>query len=212
MLFAIFVRIFFGIPPDSEHFTRLQTLYRVIDFRNSARASYREVISALDEVTVIIQQQIIRSLQLMKQNEDLNCSFLAEIIRADPRAAHDQTVLGNLIYILQTSWRDVAGLLLWTLKMLSDHPEWATRVREELALSGKENDKESNCLASRIVMETLRLEQSEYLMRKVRKEIRFNGFVIPKGWLLRICIRESHRSAEVYENPDTFNPNRFTAT
>jgi len=42
--------------------------------------------------------------------------------------------------------------------MLSDHPEWATRVREELALSGKENDKESNCLASRIVMETLRLE------------------------------------------------------
>ena len=209
MLFAIFVRIFFGIPPDSEHFTRLQTLYRVIDFRNSARASYREVISALDEVTVIIQQQIIRSLQLMKQNENLNCSFLAEIIRADPRAAHDQTVLGNLIYILQTSWRDVAGLLLWTLKMLSDHPEWATRVREELALSGKENDKESNCLASRIVMETLRLEQSEYLMRKVRKEIRFNGFVIPKGWLLRICIRESHRSAEVYENPDTFNPNRF---
>jgi len=53
MLFAIFVRIFFGIPPDSEHFTRLQTLYRVIDFRNSARASYREVSRALDEVTVI---------------------------------------------------------------------------------------------------------------------------------------------------------------
>jgi len=68
----------------------------------------------------------------------MNCSFLAEIIRADPRAAHDQTVLGNLIYILQTSWRDVAVLLLWTLKMLSDHPEWATRVREELGLSGKE--------------------------------------------------------------------------
>jgi cytochrome P450 len=211
MLFVIFVRLFFDIPPDTEQFARLQVLYRVIDFRNSSHVSSREVIKALDEIRAMIQTQNIRSLQLIEGNENLNGSFLAEIIRVNPEAVHDPTVIGNLIYILQTSWRDVAGLLLWTLKMLSDHPDWVTRLREGLASSEKDQDQGSDCLAVRIVMETLRLEQSEYLMRKVMQEIRFKDFVIPQGWLLRICIRESHRSAEVFEEPDTFNPDRFLA-
>jgi cytochrome P450 len=43
-------------------------------------------------------------------------------------------------------------------------------------------DPEPGELARRIVRETLRLEQSEYLMRQARRTIHWRGFVIPRGW------------------------------
>jgi cytochrome P450 len=55
----------------------------------------------------------------------------------------------------------------------------------------------------------LRLRQSEYLYRKVLDDIPVERFVIPKGWLLRVCIRESHRDARIFANPHTFDPDRF---
>ena len=58
------------------------------------------------------------------------------------------------------------------------------------------------------MLETLRLERSEYLMRKALHDIHFEGFLIPKGWLVRIGIRESHRDAKIL-NPHDFNPDRF---
>jgi cytochrome P450 len=35
------------------------------------------------------------------------------------------------------------------------------------------------------------------------------GFVIPAGWLLRLCIRESHRDPAIFAEPDRFDPDRF---
>ncbi len=37
----------------------------------------------------------------------------------------------------------------------------------------------------------------------------FAGFVIPKGWMVRICVRESHRAPAVFDEPDTVDPDRF---
>jgi cytochrome P450 len=110
---------------------------------------------------------------------------------------------------MQTSWRDVSGLIQWILKMLSDHPVWVARLREEPACLEQEAEGQAKGLATRVVMETLRLEQSDYLMRRALEEIKVGDFVILKGRLLRICVRESHRSAEVFADPERFNPDRF---
>ena len=61
------------------------------------------------------------------------------------------------------------------------------------------------------MLETLRLEQSEYLMRKALHDLHFEGFLIPKGWLVRIGVRESHRDGAIYDDPHVFNPDRFLA-
>jgi cytochrome P450 len=58
-------------------------------------------------------------------------------------------------------------------------------------------------------METLRLEQSEYIHRRVRETFEHDGFVFPAGWLLRLCVRESHRSEEIWSDAATFDPDRF---
>ena len=63
--------------------------------------------------------------------------------------------------------------------------------------------------STRIVMETLRLEQSEYLYRETTRDIEHKGVVIPRGWLVRLCVRESHQDPAIFANPDVFDPDRF---
>ena len=58
-------------------------------------------------------------------------------------------------------------------------------------------------------METLRLEQSEYLYRRVARPIDVDGLRIPAGWILRLCVNESHRDPAVFADPDRFDPRRF---
>ena len=93
--------------------------------------------------------------------------------------------------------------------MLSDYPIWVKRLREDIASYGQQPEYAPDGLASRIVMETLRLEQSDYLMRQTTRAVAIDGFVIPERWLLRICVRETHRSSEAFADPERFNPDRF---
>jgi cytochrome P450 len=59
------------------------------------------------------------------------------------------------------------------------------------------------------VSESVRLEQSEYLHRRATRDFKFRGVVIPKGWLVHVCIHESHRDPQVFEEPNVYNPDRF---
>ena len=40
------------------------------------------------------------------------------------------------------------------------------------------------------------------------RPIAVGAFTIPRGWLLRICVAESHRLPGVFERPDEFDPER----
>ena len=110
------------------------------------------------------------------------------LAREGPEALNDRTILGNLIYIMQVTWGDVTGLLLWVLKMLTDHPEWRSRLAQD----------GSRELATRIVQETLRLEQSESRYRRATADLELDGFRIPRNWLVRMCVRESHQDAGTF--------------
>ncbi len=199
MALVLFARIFFGLPPDSEECRRALALYGVIDIYKADRVSFRKVQDALRELEALLRGQLARFPALTTSDGAATRSFAAVIIRADPAILDDPTVFRNLIYLLQTSAVDVTALLVWTIKMLADHPQWGERLRAE----------PSDDLATRIVMETLRLEQSEFLMREVTRNIFFDGYVIPKGWMLRVCVHESHRSSAVFESAESFDPDRF---
>ena len=60
-----------------------------------------------------------------------------------------------------------------------------------------------------MVSETLRLAQSEHVYRRVTSEVRFGPYRIPEGWLVRVCVRESHRDAAVFPEPERYDPDRF---
>jgi cytochrome P450 len=131
-------------------------------------------------------------------------SVWSEILRLEPNAATDSTTIGNLLLLLEASRDSIGGLLMWILKNLAGSPESIDVVRgaERGAASVKEP---TEC----VVLETLRLAQSEYVYRKVIKPIEFDGFEVPKGWFIRICVAEVHTQDPPFDRPQVFDPTRF---
>jgi cytochrome P450 len=91
--------------------------------------------------------------------------------------------------------------MLILLSAPCEHPSWLARVRESEPAAGED-------LATRIILETLRLAQMEHVYREAVRDLRIGAFLIPKGWLVRICVRESHLDATVFPRPRTFDPDR----
>jgi cytochrome P450 len=200
MVFAAAARIFFGCE-SNESISTLRRLYDDIDPRRLWRSGVTR--RALRAIAGIVREQ---AALLRGQPPVMPDCFLAEAVHNDAAIADDPVFIDNMVYLCLTARLDVGGLFAWLLKMLCDHPEWGIRLRSERSQPGRDAD---SALADRFVTETLRLRQSEYLYRTVSDQIQFAGFVIPRGWLLRICIRESHLNDAVFEAPDCFNPDRF---
>jgi cytochrome P450 len=202
MAFSIFAKLFLGLSHQDLVFKRLQELYKTIDYRYALFSSKRKTENALCEIEDIFLKHALTQ-------ESYFRNFLEDNATGCPKHAQDKTLLRNFIFLLQTSWIDVSDLLTWAFKLLSDNPHWTDTLRTDLHSEDAGNIQSAHQLAHRIVLETLRLEQSEYLMRKALHDIQFEGFLIPKGWLVRIGIRESHRDPEIFSNPHEFNPDRF---
>jgi len=114
----------------------------------------------------------------------------------------DDTMFGNLIYMVETGRYDLRGLFRWIAKYGAEHPEWMHQIATADCGHRK-------VLSEAFVLEVLRLDQSERLMRDVLQDFVFDGFLIPKGALLRLCMWESHKDATTFGEPFVFDPGRF---
>ena len=209
MLFALFLVLFFGIGRDHGAYDRLRHDLPRIGIRPRLwPASARRDDAVLAAVGTVLRDQA----NTVATDGTAPASVLAALVQAEPAAVQDDTVLRNLIYMVETGRHDLGGLLRWMLKLLGDNPQWLARLRAETDRRGDTPPGADSSLADRIVKECLRLEQSEYLFRRITRDIRFDGFRLPKGWVLRICVREGHRDAAVFDRPDDFDPDRFLDT
>jgi cytochrome P450 len=194
-----------GAQAGSDDSERLDEHFAVIDIRNLRRASPAAVRAALAGIEAWME----RTDDAEAAREARRACVLHEIVHRTPDALNDPTLVRNLIYMLTTSAGDVAGLVMWVLKLLSDHPAWADRLRREADPALEARSSRSPSLASRIVSETLRLQQSEFVMREIVRPFRHRGFRFPRGWLLRVCVQESHRDPVMFARPEEFDPDRF---
>lgn len=200
-VFAAWMRLFYGIERDTPEFARLKAAYRTIDIRNPTRASDDEITRAGREIVDIARAAAARDAGIEPPP-----SFVAALAR-QPEGLDELTVVYNMAYMCHTTFGDISGLLTWVFRMLVDHPEWADRLRDKQR-TGEPG--EAAALAGRIVQETLRLEQSEHLYRVAKRDIADeDGTVVPEGWLIRVCVRESHRDPSVFDTAETFDPDRF---
>ncbi|MFN3547122.1 MAG: cytochrome P450 [Mesorhizobium sp.] len=130
-------------------------------------------------------------------------SLLGHFVRAQNL---DETVLGNLIQMVVVGSYDLHGLCMWLLKHMGDNPETADLARSHPAgCAGAVRP------AWAIPRETLRMEQSELLLRVATRDIVFDGFFIPKDSHIRICVWEAHHDPRVFEQPFQHDCRRFMA-
>jgi cytochrome P450 len=47
--------------------------------------------------------------------------------------------------------------------------------------------------------------------RRVIEDCQFNGYHLPKGWVVQYQISNTHKDNSIYSHPETFDPDRFLA-
>jgi cytochrome P450 len=194
---GIMLRLLFGLNEDDGDFAELLRFYRqfgpeapVYSIGPDQTAAYAE-----------IECRVRRLADDIRRNPSEHLpSFLSLMVECGEL---DETAIGNLIYMFEPAHFDMYSLWRWVLKHLASNTHIMDRVQKAL------NHQECGQLCEAIVLETLRLEQSELLYRAVRSDITYESYFIPKGTILRVCLWEGHKDPSVFPDPFRFDPDRF---
>lgn len=200
MTFRCMLRLFIGLSSDSPELARLSGLYERVQIGKASSEWRSEDRDAANAIAAFIESRL-------DHPAGLPSCFLREMLQNDAGKAPDRTVILNLVYMIRIASSDLSGFLTWAIKLLADNPESFDRLRAMTMSTGKES--EAEVLAALTIREMLRMERSEFIFRKTVKSIRFRGFTIPRNWIVRVCIRDGHRDARTFPNPETFDPERF---
>ncbi len=131
-------------------------------------------------------------------------------------AMTDKQMRDELVTLLIAGHETTANALTWALYLLSIHPDVERRLHAEVdtVLSGRtpEADDLPNLEYTRMVVdETMRLYPPAWITNRMTvAEDEVCGYRIPKGATVSICPYVTHRLPEFWENPEGFDPERFT--
>jgi cytochrome P450 len=127
------------------------------------------------------------------------------------RQLHDETIT-----LLLAGHETTANALSWTWYLLSVNPEWRQAARAEaVGQLGQRavtaDDLPRLDLVTRVFQESMRLYPPIWIMeRRVLEDDEIGGYHIPAGSALEISPYVTHRHPEFWDDPERFNPDRFT--
>ncbi|CAM0908254.1 unnamed protein product [Alopecurus aequalis] len=178
------------------------------------------------EIESILQGLIGKRMQAMREGESTKDDLLGLMLEANMREND-----GNIPSVTGMTIKEVieeckmfynavsttpSTLLTWTMVLLSMHPEWQDRAREEvLGLFGK-NQPEYNSFSrlrtvTMILYEVLRLYPPAIAsMRKTYKETEIGGITYPAGVVIEMPVLLIHHDPDIWGvDVHKFRPERF---
>ena len=106
--------------------------------------------------------------------------------------------------------------LTWAILLLSKHPEFQERAREEIrsVLSGEEqitgDHLQKMKFLDNCIKETMRLYPvAVRVSRQAKQDVKIGPYEIPKGTIVFAGAASALRDLEFWEDADQFNPDRF---
>jgi cytochrome P450 len=116
----------------------------------------------------------------------------------------DDVIRDQMLTMLIAGHDTSTALLAWTFALLGQHPDIHARVVHDV------DTMEKSPLLDQVIKESLRLYPPIHIgNRRVATEMHFSEGVIPEGERMFYSIYLTHRDPSVWENAESFCPERF---
>ena len=169
-----------------------------------------------DEINAIIQSYIHERRNSAEEFDDL-LQMLLDIRYADTGKGMTDSQLIDEVNILFIAGHETSGYALsWALYLLNKHPDVMQKLREEVNQNIPDDHFTFESLTQlpytqQVIEETLRLYPPAWANSRVAiEDDEFKGIPIKKGTNIAAYIYGLHHSPDLWENPESFQPERFT--
>lgn len=128
----------------------------------------------------------------------------------------DRQLRDEIMTLMLAGHETTANLLTWTFYLLSQHPGVADKLRFELKeVLGERiptvDDLSALNYTKNVLQESLRLYPPVWIIsRRAIDDDEIGGYSIPAGTTVTLCSYTLHRHTDFWENPEEFNPQRFS--
>jgi len=152
-----------------------------------------------------------------KGGEDL-FSQLCQATHEDGALLSTQDIIDHMSFLMMAAHDTLTSSLTSFVGELAAHPDWQQKLRDEVIALGIATDQptsfdnlEAMPLSEMAFKEALRLKPPVPSMpRRAVRDLTFKGFAIPAGTLVGINPLFTHHMAEIWPDPEKFDPMRFT--
>jgi cytochrome P450 len=143
-------------------------------------------------------------------------SILLQVKDEDGNGLTDEQIRDEVIGFFIAGHETVSSAMSWTWYLLSQNPESWRRLRAEVdeVLGGRTpaaDDVAKLEYTNRVLLEAMRLYPPIFvLMRCAKEDDEVGGYHVPAGSNIVLCAYVTHRHPDFWENPEGFDPDRFT--
>ena len=183
-------------------------------------ATNREYQRALSELERVVGEIITerRGTEGSEDDEDPPMDMLSILLRAQKRGEQSAEQLRDEVVTMLLAGHDTTALTLtYAWHLLSENPDVERAVHEEIdaVVDGSvtwENVREFDLL-ERVIKESMRLYPPVYVMfRQPTTDVSLGGYDLPEGCVVMLSQYAVHRSPEWWDDPETFDPDRWLDT
>ena len=173
--------------------------------------------TARRELHAVVDSIIRQRRSSHEPREDL-LTMLLEARDAETGAGMpDEQLRDEVLTLLLAGHETTANTLAWTFYLLAQHPPIAARLQDEYqrALNGRLaeiEDLPQLSFGRMVIEESMRLYPPAWALgRHALQDDEIGGYTIPRGAYVLVFQYETHRHPAFWEQPDVFDPERFSA-
>ncbi|MEA2411452.1 MAG: hypothetical protein QOC77_2013 [Thermoleophilaceae bacterium] len=150
--------------------------------------------------TKAVDAAIYAEIARRRERQDKPADVLSLLLQA---GMSDRELRDQLLTMLVAGHETTATALAWAFERILRHPDALSRIRDGLALG-------DTTYLDAAIKETLRLRPVVPITaRKLTVPFELDGRTYPPGTVLMPCIYLLHRNPDVYDEPESFRPERF---
>ncbi len=176
----------------------------------------KRFLAARDALNSMVDKVIAERRRTGEDKGDLLSILLQARDEETGEPISDEQARDEIKTLLIAGHETTATTLGWTFYLLSKHPEIEERLRAEVeeVLGDRPptaDDVPNLKYATMVLYESLRLYPPLWIVSRMPIEDDvIGGYDVPAGTSMIICSYLTHRNAEFWENPEGFDPERFT--